>query len=52
LDKGRHKDRAGKKLHAAHSVRADNFSETEDILVKKSRTYVVIADLSGDFALF
>ena len=41
-----------KKLHAAHAVRADIFSEIEDILVEKSRTYVAIEDLSGDFLYF
>ena len=37
-----------KKLHAAHAVRADIFFRIEDILVYKSRTFVRIADFSGD----
>ena len=41
-----------KKLHAAHAVRADIFVSIEDILVQKSRTYVMIADLCIDFDLF
>jgi hypothetical protein len=45
-------DQSWKKLHAAHAVRVDIFSQIEDILVQKSRTYVAIADLSGDIYLF
>jgi hypothetical protein len=41
-----------KKLHAAHTVRADIFFRIEDILVQKSRTYASIADLYGDFIYF
>ena len=41
-----------KRLHAAHAVRADISFRIEDILVQKSRTYVAIADLCGDFNLF
>jgi hypothetical protein len=41
-----------KKLHAAHTVRADIFLRIEDILVQKSRKYVAIADLCGDFIYF
>jgi hypothetical protein len=41
-----------KKLHAAHAVRANIFSEIEGILVQKLRTYVAIADLCDDFDLF
>jgi hypothetical protein len=40
------------KLHAAHAVRADICDRIEDILVQKSRTYVAIADVCGDFDLF
>jgi hypothetical protein len=40
-----------KKLHAAHAVRADIFSELR-FLVQKSRTYVAIADLYRGFDLF
>jgi hypothetical protein len=44
-----HCGQSWKKLHAAHAVRADIYFRIEDILVQKSRTYVAIEDLCGDF---
>jgi hypothetical protein len=41
-----------KKLHAAHTVRADIFFRIEDILAQKSRECVAIADFWGDFIYF
>ena len=36
-----------KKLQTVHAARVDIFSRIEDILVQKSRTYVLILDLCG-----
>jgi hypothetical protein len=47
-----YQEQSWKKLHAAHTVRADIYFRIEDILVQKSRTYFAVADLCGDFDYF